>query len=103
MPHRYAHAALAAAADEPVATFAAGASAATRRGPVVRTLTDGPSNETSTVPSVSVRYVARAIAWSRSIVAGAGCPYGLPLPDETTATRGRTASRNAGVLEVREP
>jgi len=37
------------------------------------------------------------------MVAGAGCPYGLPTPDETTATRGRTASRNAGVLEVREP
>ena len=117
MPHRYAVAAitgvgaglagtdasLAETADARAARSAGNAAAATRRGPAVRTLMDGPSNETSTVPSVSVRYVARAIAWSRSMVAGAGCPYGLPSPDETTAKRGRTASRNAGVLDVREP
>jgi hypothetical protein len=73
------------------------------RAPLVRTRMDGPSKATSTVPSVSVRYVAPAAACSRSIVDGAGWPYGLPAPAETTATRGRTAARNGGVLDVREP
>ena len=40
---------------------------------------------------------------SRSIVAGAGWPYGLPAPAETAAIRGRTASRNAPVDDVRLP
>ena len=37
------------------------------------------------------------------MVAGAGCPYGLPSPAETIATRGRTASRNGRVLAVPDP
>src|SRR5215510_12128078 len=69
-----------------------------RRGPLVWTRIVEPSNATTTVPSSSVRYVAPAASWSRSIVDGAGCPYGLPLPADTTATRGRTAARKAGVL-----
>jgi len=73
------------------------------RGPLVRTRIAPPSNATSTVPSVSVRYVRRASSASRSIVAGAGWPYGLPAPAETTATFGWTACRNARVVAVREP
>lgn len=88
----------------PVAKVATALGAsALARAPLVRTLSDGPSKATSTVPSVSVRYVSPATACSRSIVDGAGWPYGLPAPAETTATRGRTAARNGGVLDVREP
>jgi hypothetical protein len=49
-------------------------SSALRRAPLARTRIDEPSKATSTVPFVSVRYVSRAIDWSRSIVDGAGCP-----------------------------
>jgi hypothetical protein len=49
-------------------------SSALRRAPLVPTRIDEPSKTTSTVPFVSVRYVSRAIDWSRSIVDGAGCP-----------------------------
>jgi len=58
--------------DAEAATVAVGSALA--RAPLVRTLNDGPSKATSTVPFVSVRYVSRAIDWSRSIVDGAGCP-----------------------------
>jgi hypothetical protein len=47
---------------------------ALRRVPLVRTRSVGPSKVTSTVPSVSVRYVSPAAECSRSIVDGAGCP-----------------------------
>ena len=73
------------------------------RGPLVFTRIADPSNATSTVPSVSVRYVVSAIARSRSIVDGAGWPYGFPAPAETIAKRGRTASRNASVVAVLDP
>jgi len=42
-------------------------------------------------------------ARSRSMVAAAGWPYGLRRPTETSPIRGRTASRNAAVEEVRLP
>lgn len=73
------------------------------RGPDVFTRIDCPSSATSTVPSVSVRYVRPASSCSRSIVAGAGWPYGLPAPADATATLGRTRSRNARVLAVFDP
>jgi hypothetical protein len=44
------------------------------RAPLVRTRTAAPSNATSTVPSVSVRYVRRACSPSRQMVEGAGWP-----------------------------
>lgn len=72
-------------------------------GPLVATRTPWPVNVTSTDPSPSVRYVARATASSRASVSGVGWPYGLPAPAETTATRGRTADRNASVEAVLEP
>jgi hypothetical protein len=73
------------------------------RGPPVDTRSDGPVKVTSTAPSVSVRYVRSATVASRSSVAGAGWPYEFPAPAETTATLGRTASRNAWVLADFEP
>jgi hypothetical protein len=73
------------------------------RAPPAFTRMAAPSKATSTVPSVSVRYVRPASSCSRSMVDGAGWPYGLPAPAETTATRGWTASRNGLVLAVREP
>lgn len=73
------------------------------RAPPAFTRMAAPSKATSTVPSVSVRYVRPASSCRRSIVDGAGWPYGLPAPAETTATRGCTASRNGLVLAVREP
>ena len=38
-----------------------------------------------------------------AIVERAGWPYGLPAPDDTIATRGRTASRKAGLEAVALP
>lgn len=73
------------------------------RPPLARTRIAAPSKVTSTVPSRSVRYVRPANSRRCWIVAGAGWPYGLPSPAETTATRGRTASRNGTVLAVPEP
>ena len=73
------------------------------RGPAVLTRSPPLSIATSTAPSVSVRYVRPASSWSRSSVAGAGWPYGLPAPDDTTATDGRTASRNSRVDAVPDP
>ncbi len=73
------------------------------RGPLVATRSAWPVNVTSTAPSVSVRYVRPATLASRSIVAGAGWPYGFPAPADATATFGRAASRNACVLAVFEP
>ncbi len=73
------------------------------RGPAVRTPNEPPSNVTSTVPSVSVRYVRPANSCSCSSVTAAGWPYGLPAPDETTATLGRTASRKSRVDAVPDP
>ena len=74
--------AVAAAAGRGVARLGGG------RAPLVRTWIAAPSKAISTVPSVSVRYVWPAISCSRSMVEGAGWPYGLPAPAETTATRG---------------
>jgi hypothetical protein len=81
----------------------AGATAATRRAPEACTAILSVVRSTSTEPSVSVRRTCATRALSRAIVAGAGCPYGLPAPADTTATDGATASRNAGVDEVRLP
>jgi hypothetical protein len=73
------------------------------RGPPVETRSELPAKATSTAPSVSVRKVRPATPARRSRVAGAGWPYELPAPADTTATFGRAASRNGSVLAVLEP
>lgn len=77
--------------------------AARDRPPSARAPATLPSSVTTTVPSRSVRNTSALRSRSRSIVAGAGWPYGLPAPAETAAIRGRTASRNAPVDDVRLP
>ena len=64
------------------------------RDPSARTLIPPASKPTTTVPSRSVRRTRAPAAASRSSVALAGCPYGLPAPAEATATFGWTASTN---------
>ena len=54
----------------------------------------GRRTSTATVPSRSVRKTRAPDAASRSSVARAGWPYGLPVPADAIATRGRTASTN---------
>lgn len=73
------------------------------RPPVVLTRRSRPSVETVTLPSVSVRRTRAPLAARRSIVLGAGWPYRLPAPALATATRGRSAARNASVDAVRLP
>jgi hypothetical protein len=92
-------AALAAAVSAP----APPARVAADRAPSVRTVIPVASNPTTTVPSRSVRSTRAPAAVSRSIVALAGCPYGLSAPAEATATFGRTAATNASVVAVRLP
>ena len=58
------------------------------RAPSVRTVIPAASKPTTTVPSRSVRRTRAPDAASRSSVALAGCPYGLPAPAEATATCG---------------
>jgi hypothetical protein len=81
----------------------AAATAAVWRGPDVRTATRSALRSTSIEPSVSVRSTCGTRAFSRLIVAGAGWPYVFSAPAETTAIDGATASRNAGVDDVRLP
>jgi hypothetical protein len=82
---------------------AAMAPTAIRLAPEACTAMRSVVRSTSTEPSVSVRRTCGTRALSRAIVAGAGWPYGFPAPAETTATDGATASRKAGVDEVRLP
>ena len=98
MPQRY-------AAATGFAGIAPGLPATTARPrpPSACALAKAPSRVTTTVPSVSVRNTSALCARRRSIVAGAGWPYGLPAPAETAAMLGRTASRNAPVDDVRLP
>ena len=79
------------------------AGAAAGRPPSARTVIPPASNPTTTVPSRSVRRTRAPDAASRSRVAFAGWPYGLPAPADATATVGRTASTNAWVVAVRLP
>ena len=51
----------------------------------------------------SVRKTRAPTAASRSSACRVGCPYGLPVPALTTATRGRRAARKASVEAVRLP
>src|SRR4029079_15371366 len=77
---------------------------ATRRAPLVDTsISPAGSIETWIEPSVSVRRTRAPVSFRRSIVDFAGWPYGLPAPDETIATLGWTAPRNAGVDAVALP
>lgn len=62
-----------------------------------------PSSVASTLPFRSVRYTWAPRASIRASVWGAGWPYGFTAPTDTIAARGRTASRNASVDEVRLP
>ena len=71
--------------------------------PSVRTVISSASNPTTTVPSRSVRRTRAPAAASRSSVALAGWPYGLPAPADATATFGRTASTKGSVVAVRLP
>ena len=74
------------------------------RGPeAVTSIAPAGSIVIETVPSVSVRSTRAPVPWRRSIVERAGCPYGLPAPADTIATRGWTASRKAGVDAVALP
>ncbi len=87
-----------------VATAGPSGTAATRRAPLSATaIAPAGSIVTATEPSVSVRRTRAPVAARRSIVERAGWPYGLPAPAETIATRGRTASRKAGVEAVALP
>lgn len=76
---------------------------AARLAPLVVTRRPSAVSSTDTVPSRSVRSTRAPDACSRASVDGAGCPYGLPVPADATATRGRTASRKASVVAVRLP
>lgn len=51
---------------------------------------------------MSVRNTSAPPARNTSMTCGLGCPYLLPVPTLTSATRGRTALRNAG-SEYRDP
>ena len=77
--------------------------AAVERPPSARTVIPLASKPTTTVPSRSVRRTRAPAAASRSSVALAGWPYGLPAPADATATVGRVASTNACVVAVRLP
>lgn len=77
--------------------------AAAGRPPSACTVIPLASNPTTTDPSRSVRKTRAPEAASRSSVAFAGCPYGLPAPAEATATVGRVASTNACVVAVLLP
>ena len=73
------------------------------RGPVEETRRSAPSVVTVTVPSVSVRRTLAPVARTRSIVCRLGCPYGLPVPALTIATRGTRARSSASVVAVPLP
>lgn len=77
--------------------------AAAGRPPLAETWRSEPSEVTVRLPSRSVRSTFALIAWSRSTVAGLGCPYGLPSPALMSATLGCSASRRALVVAVRLP
>lgn len=80
-----------------------GAKAAAFRPPVARASTGPGPRSTVTEPSSSVRKTCAPAAVSRSTVAGAGWPYGLPRPAEITAMPGRVVARNAAVDDVLDP
>ena len=71
--------------------------------PSVRTVMSPASKPTTTVPSRSVRRTRAPAAASRSRVALAGWPYGLPAPADATATFGRVASMKGSVVAVLLP
>jgi hypothetical protein len=71
--------------------------------PSARTVIWSASKPTVTVPSRSVRKTRAPAAASRSSVALAGWPYGLPAPAEATATFGRVASMKGSVVAVLLP
>jgi hypothetical protein len=71
--------------------------------PSVRTVMSPSSKPTTTVPSRSVRRTRAPAAASRSKVALAGWPYGLPAPADATATFGRVASMKGSVVAVLLP
>ena len=83
------------------------------RPPSAWALSRAPSSVTSTVPSRSVRNTRGPCAWSRAMVAGAGCPYGLlrarrhgrdPRPDRVEErARRRRATAVVGDLEEVDP
>jgi hypothetical protein len=83
-----------AVAAEPAVVERRAGPPATDRPPSARTVIPDGSKPTTIVPSRSVRSTRAPAAASRSSVAFAGWPYGLPAPAEATATRGRTASTN---------
>ena len=91
------------AAARPAPRAGTGDAAAAGRPPSARTVIASRSKPTTTVPSRSVRRTRAPAAASRSSVAFAGWPYGLPAPAEATATRGRTASTNGWVVAVLLP
>lgn len=59
-----------------------------------------PSEVNMSVPDSSVRRVLMPSRFRRSMVTECGCPYGLPRPQEITATWGAVISRNGSDEDV---